>query len=241
MSGQPAQPPDQSQQAPPSPAVQQYQQDMQNWQQAVQQAQQAQAANMQLYQDFMKAVMLIKQEALHAFSVDVETDSMKAIDEADDQQQRLNFLKTIFPMLQQVTPLMQGNPPLAAMVKELVLLGVRGFPIARSVEGAIEEALDAMANAPPPGPPPTAQDDMIRAQSQQQESQSRIQVAMINAGVAQQKAAAELQMEQERLKGDQMEQSASMNLKAQDQASENDFRRQRAMALQMRMIHGMGA
>jgi hypothetical protein len=241
MSGQPAQPPDQSQPPPPSPAVQQYQQDMQNWQQAVQAAQATQQQNAQLYQDFMKAVMLIKREALHAFSVDVETDSMKALDEADDQQQRLNFLKTIFPMLQQVTPLMQGNPPLASMVKELVLLGVRGFPIARSVEGAIEEALDSMANQPAPGPPPTAQDDMIRAQSQQQESQSRIQVAMINAGVAQQKAAAELQMEQERLKGDQMEQSASMNLKAQDQASEADFRRQRAMALQMRMIHGMGA
>jgi hypothetical protein len=234
-------PPDQSQQPPPDPAMQQYQQDMQNWQQAVQAAQAIQQQNMQAYQDFMKAVMLIKKEALHAFSVDVETDSMKAIDEADDQQQRLNFLKTIFPMLQQVTPMMQGNPALATMVKELVLLGVRGFPIARSVESTIEEALDSMANQPPPGPPPSAQDDMIRAQSQKAESDSRIQVAMINAGVAQQKAQAELQMEQERLKGDQMEQSASMGLKAQDQASENEFRRQRAMALQMRMIHGMGA
>ncbi|HEY2113358.1 MAG TPA: hypothetical protein VGH25_16720 [Dongiaceae bacterium] len=233
--GQPPGPPP----PPPDPAQQQYQQDLQNWQQAVQAAQAAQQQNLTLYQDFMKAVDLIKREALHAFSVDVETDSMKALDEADDQQQRMNFLKTIFPMLQQVVPLLANNPPLATMVKQLVLLGVRGFPIARSVEGDIEEALDAMANQGPPPPPPTAQDDMMKAQSQKAESDSRIQVAQINAGVAQMKAQSEMQMEQDRLKGDQMEQAQNMGLKAQDQASENNFRRMRAEALQMRMIHGM--
>ncbi|HEY2111215.1 MAG TPA: hypothetical protein VGH25_05735, partial [Dongiaceae bacterium] len=155
MSGQPAQPPAPP---PPSPAMQQYMQDMQAWQQAVQAAQAVQQANMQKFQDFMKAVQLIKREALHAFSVDVETDSMKALDEADDQQQRLNFLKTIFPMLQQTVPLLQGNPPLAAMVKELVMFGVRGFPVARSMETVIEEALEGMANQGPQGPPPAAQD-----------------------------------------------------------------------------------
>ena len=213
---------------------------MQQWQQAVQAAQATQAQNMKAFQDFMQAVQLIRKEALHAFSVDVETDSMVAIDNTDDQMQRMNFLKGIFPMLQQVVPMLQGNQPMAQMVKALVMLGVRGFPIARTVENDIEEALDAMANTPP-SPPPTAQDDIINAQSKQQESQSRIQVAMINAGVAQQKTQAEIQMAQERLKGDQLEQAQGMSLRAQDQASENEFRRMRSEALQMRMIHGLGA
>ncbi|HEY2111533.1 MAG TPA: hypothetical protein VGH25_07365 [Dongiaceae bacterium] len=237
MSGQPAQPPAPP---PPSPAMQQYMQDMQAWQQAVQAAQAVQQANMQKFQDFMKAVQLIKREALHAFSVDVETDSMKALDEADDQQQRLNFLKTIFPMLQQTVPLLQGNPPLAAMVKELVMFGVRGFPVARSMETVIEEALEGMANNPQPqGPPPSTQDDMIQAQSKAKETDSRIQVALINAGVAQQKTQADIEMAQARLKGDQLEQAANLNMKAADQQSEHQFRQQRAEALQMRMARGM--
>jgi len=226
---------------PPDPAQQQYQQDMQNWQQALQKAQGIQADNQKRFQDFMQAVQLIKSEALHAFSVDVESDSMKAIDEADDQTQRLNFVKTIMPMLQEMMPMVQGSPPeVANMVKEMIMLGVRGFPIARSVEGAIEEAFDAMAGSPP-NPPPSAQDDMINAQSKAQESQSRIQVAQINAGIQQLKSMSDIQMAQDKLKGDQMEQAQNMNLRASEQASEENFRRMRAEALQMRMMRGMGA
>jgi hypothetical protein len=125
------------------------------------------------------------------------------------------------------------------MVKELVMFGVRGFPVARSMETVIEEALEGMANQGPQGPPPAAQDDMIQAQSKAKESDSRIQVALINAGVAQQKTQADIEMAQERLKGDQLEQAANMGLKAQDQASEHQFRQQRAEALQMRMARGM--
>jgi len=215
-------------------------QDMQNWQQAVQKAQGVQADNMKRYQDFMQAAQLIRAEALHAFSIDIETDSMKAIDEADDQMQRLNFLKTIFPMLQETMPMVQGGPPeMANMVKEMMMLGVRGFPIARSLEGAIEDAFDAMAGSPP-NPPPSAQDDLIKAQSQAKESDSRIQVAQIQAATAQMKSQADMQMEQERLKGDQAEQAQNMQLRAADQASQNEFRRQRSEALQMRMIRGLG-
>ena len=224
---------------PPDPAVQQYQQDMQQWQQAVQAAQQVQGDNEKLYQDFMQAVQLIRNEALHAFSVDVETDSMVALDEQDDQAQRLNFLKTIFPMFEQLLPMVQGGPPeMATMVKELLLLAVRGFPIARTVETAIEEGLDALAKTPP-SPPPTAQDDIINAQSKAKEADSRIQVALINAGVTQAKAQSEMDLQRKRLAGDIQEQQHSMGMKEREQQSQDEFRRQRAEALQMRMIHGM--
>jgi hypothetical protein len=219
--------------------MQQYQQQMDQWQQAVQKAQEIQGENQQHFQEFMAAVDLIRREALHAFAVEVSSDSLKALDEADDQMQRLNFLKTIFPMLQQTLPMISGNPDMGNLVKELVLLGVRGFPIARSVEDVIEEAIDSLAKQPA-GPPPSAQDDMIKAQSQQQEAGSRIQVAQIQAATQQLKSQADIQMAQDKLKGDQMEQAQNMNLKAQSQASEENFRRMRAEALQMRMMRGLG-
>jgi hypothetical protein len=70
---------------------------MQQWQQAVQAAQAIQGQNSKAYQDFMAAAQLIRAEALHAFSVDVDTDSMKAVDQADDQQQRSTFLSDHLP------------------------------------------------------------------------------------------------------------------------------------------------
>lgn len=214
---------------------------MQAWQQAVQAAQAIQQDNQKRYEEFMSAVQLIRAEALHAFSVDVETDSMKALDEADDQEQRMKFVGAIMPMLQQLLPVIKGDPPMASLAKELIMLAVRGFPIGRSVENAIEEAFDTIASTAKDDPtPPSAQDDLINAQSKSKETDAKIQVALINAGVSQQKSQAELAMQQKRLEGDQMEQAQNMGLKQQDMQSQHEFRRQRAEALQMRMAQGMG-
>ena len=139
--------------------------------------------------------------------------------------------------------MIKGQPDMATLTKELVMLGVRGFPIARSVEGAIEEAFDAMGAQQGPDPnatPPSAQDDLIKANAQAKEGDARIQVALINAGVQQQKTQAEIQMQQQRLKGDQMEQAANFGLKQQNQQGEEQFRQQRAEALRMRMANSMG-
>ena len=143
--------PGQAPQAPPqpSPALQAYQQAMQQWQQAVQQIQAIEQSNQQKQQEFSAACALIKRDGVHGFKIDIEADSTIAPDEQAEKAARTEFLGKFVPLMEQVIPIAQGNPAVAAMAKEIALFGVRGFPVARSLEETIEKAFDAIAQMPP--------------------------------------------------------------------------------------------
>jgi hypothetical protein len=135
--------------APPSPALQAYQQAMAQWQQAAQQVQAIQQANAQKQKQFDDTVALIKEDGIHGFKIDIEADSTIAPDEQAEKKARTEFLGEFVPLMEQIIPLAQGNPPMAALAKEIALFGVRGFPVARSLEETIEKAFDAIAQMPP--------------------------------------------------------------------------------------------
>jgi hypothetical protein len=144
-----AQPTPQQPPASPSPALAAYQQAMQQWQQATQQAQAIEQANAQKQKQFDDAVALIKEDDIHGFKIDIEADSTIAPDEQAEKKARTEFLGEFVPLMEQIIPLAQGNPALAALAKEIALFGVRGFPVARSLEETIEKAFDAIAQMPP--------------------------------------------------------------------------------------------
>ena len=140
-------PPPQQPQVPP--AVQAYKQAMQQWQQAIQQIQAIEQANQQKQAEFSAACALIKEDGIHGFKIDIEADSTIAPDEQAEKKARTEFLGAFIPLMEQVIPLAQGNPAMAAMAKEVALFGVRGFPVARSLEETIEKAFDAIGQMPP--------------------------------------------------------------------------------------------
>ena len=138
-------------QAPPNPAMQAYQQQMAQWTQLAQQAAQVQQANQKKQQEFDAAYQLIKQDGIHGFRIDIEADSTAiAIDEAEDQENRAEFLRNFVPLMQQMVPVAQGNPAMANLAKDLVLFGMRGFREARTLEETISTAFDTLAKMPPP-------------------------------------------------------------------------------------------
>ena len=140
-------------QAPAQPqlpsAVQAYMQAMQQWQQAIAQIQAVEQANAQKQAEFSAACALIKEDGVHGFRIDIEADSTIAPDEQAEKKARTEFLGAFIPMMEQIIPLAQGNPAMSAMAKEIALFGVRGFPVARSLEETIEKAFDAIAQMPP--------------------------------------------------------------------------------------------
>lgn len=144
--GAPPQPP------PLSPAAQQYLQATAQWQQQTQQIQAIIAANQKLQAEFDAACELIREDGVHGFKIDIEADSTIAPDEQAEKAARTEFLGKFIPLMEQIVPLAQGNPPLAALAKEIALFGVRGFPVARSLEETIEQAFDAIAKMPPMPP-----------------------------------------------------------------------------------------
>jgi len=145
---QPGQPPQQPL-TPAGPAMQQYLQARALFQQQMQRYQATIAENQRRRQQFDAAVALIKEDVLEGFRIDVEADSTIAIDENAEKQARTEFLEQMIPLLQQVIPIAQGNPPMAALAKEITLFAVRSFKVGRTLEESFETAFDAIAKMPP--------------------------------------------------------------------------------------------
>lgn len=146
MPGQPLQAPQ------PDPAQAAYLQAMAQWKQMAAQVQQVQAQNAELQKQFMAAVDMLKKDAAHDFKIDIEADSTIAVDEEADKKSRTEFLGAVIPLLEQVVPLAQGKPEMANLMKEIVMFGIRGFRVARTLEETFEKAFDAIGQLPPPQP-----------------------------------------------------------------------------------------
>jgi hypothetical protein len=129
--------------------AQQFMQQMAQFQQAQQQAQAIQQANQQKQSEFAAACALIREDGVHGFKIDIEADSTIAPDEQAEKAARTDFLGKFIPMMEQVIPIAQGNPPMAALAKEITMFVLRGFHVARSLEEAFEAAFDAIAQMPP--------------------------------------------------------------------------------------------
>lgn len=127
---------------PPDPALM-------AWQQAQQQQQQVMQANQAAQQQFDAAVALLKQDAVRDFRIDIEADSTIAPDEMAEKEARTEFLRQFVPLIEQVIPMVQGNPVMSDFAKEIVLFAVRAFPAARSLEETIEKLFEQLKTMPP--------------------------------------------------------------------------------------------
>ena len=189
------------------------------WQQAQQAAQKVQAANAIKQKQFDDAVALIKRDGIRGFRLDIEADSTIAPDEQMEKQARVEFLQQMIPMLEQVVPIAQGNPPLASLAKEMSLFAVRGFRVARPLEEAFEKAFDAIAQMPPQ--PPKGQKEGANPQLEQAKVAADVHDSQLKADTEQQAiaqkaqaAADQVQMERERAAAEDIHSQADLALRA---------------------------
>jgi len=177
------------------------------WMQANQQRQAVIAENAQKQQQFDAACALIRSDGIRGFKLDIEADSTIAPDEDAEKASRVEFVQQIVPLVERVAPVIQGNAPMAAFVKEVVMFAVRGFRVARTLEEAAEKAFDAIGQMPPI-PPKTSggakadpaiekakivadvHDTQVRAQTDQAVAQAKAQTDQ--AAIAQKERAAVL-------------------------------------------------
>ncbi len=230
--------------APPNPAMLQYQQQMAQWTQAAQAAQQVTQANQKKQQEFDAAIELIKRDGVHGFRIDIEADSTIAIDEAEDQENRVEFLRSFIPLMQQMVPVAMGNPPMAALAKDLTLFGVRGFREARSLEETISNAFDAIAKMPPPQPKGAAgngadspADLALRAQQVQSDdakTQAQLTIAREKNAIEMAKLGQEGHENAAELAQRDMEARMRASIDAVKNTEDAEFKRSRATALDAR-------
>lgn len=141
-----------------------------------------------------QAIALLKNASMRDFNIDIETDTLVLIDQQQDKQNRMEFLQAVGTFIGQATQAAEKSPQTLPMLAELMMFGIRGFKIGRTVESVFEQYINMAKQqaAQPPQPTPEQQKLLSDAQAKQAEIQ-----------LEQQKAQAELQLEQLRLQHDQ--------------------------------------
>jgi len=141
---------------------------------------------------------LIKNNTLRSFRIDIETDSTIKQDEQQEKADRVEFLKAAGGFLNQAVTAGAQNPELGPLLGQMLLFGIRGFPIGKELEGTFNttiQKLEKQAANPTPKPSP----EMAKIQGElalsKQKAESDIQVAQAEQQAQAAQAAQENQLE----------------------------------------------
>jgi hypothetical protein len=134
---------------------------------------------------------ILRSDQRRGYKVDVETDQTNAVDDAEEKQQRTEFLSTMTGLMEKTIPLAMQLPAMKPLVKESVMFLVKGFKAGRSLEETFEETFAQLEKMPAPEPPPDPEMLKIQAQKEQQTTQLQFeqQKAVQDSQLKQQEAA----------------------------------------------------
>ncbi|MCR4300717.1 MAG: hypothetical protein NUV51_03830 [Sulfuricaulis sp.] len=144
-----------------------------------------------------QAIALLRRGPLKDFRIEVNADTLAQLDESKEREERVEFLKATGSFLEKALPVIQAQPEAGPLLGEMLMFGIRGYHVGRSIEATFERAMSQMGQAlqQPKGPPPEVQAEQVRVEAQAQSEQTRQQFEM-------QKFAQEQTMERERMHGD---------------------------------------
>ena len=149
---------------------------------------------------------LIRDDAMRAFKVDIETDSTIKADEEADKNSRIEYVKAIGEYMASALPAGQEHPELVPFLLEGLQFLSRAFPVGKSLESALNVAITKLEKIAA-NPPPKQNPEMAKVQADAQASQAKLQ--------------AETQLNQAKLQGELQLETQRAHLKAQtDQAAQ---------------------
>ena len=112
------------------------------------------------------AIQMLKSEGMVQYRLNVEAESMAAMDWANERDARTQFLSAMGGFVQQVMPLAQMEPKSTPMLLQLLSWAMAGFRAGKEIEGVIDQTIQQMSQQPP-GPDPeekAKQDAMFKAE-----------------------------------------------------------------------------
>jgi hypothetical protein len=120
---------------------------------------------------------LLRDRPGRRFRIDIETDSMVAPDNAQEQAARTQFLETAGQFLNSAVQAGAQTPEMVPLLGRMLMFGVRGFRVGRELDDAFEQfvrTMDEKAKALPPAGSPTganigsqaASPEMLRVQGE---------------------------------------------------------------------------
>jgi hypothetical protein len=170
--------------------------------------------------DFVpEALQLIRDDRARGFRIDIESDSMVMLDETNERQARVEFLSAVGSFLKESMAAMQVMPQLGPLLAEMLMFGIRGFKVGRTIEGVFEKTMTQLQQAPPQQP---GAQQAREAQAKQQADQNRFEVDRAKLELQAQKDSHAQQMDQARLMMEQNRDDQSMQLEAARIALDRD-------------------
>lgn len=104
------------------------------------------------------ALQLLKDQKLRSYRIEVAAESMLELDEVDEQKRRNEFMSTVANFFLAAKNIAATAPEMMPVALEMLKFSVRGFPVGRSLEYALDAAVEGikkrMANPQPQGPDP---------------------------------------------------------------------------------------
>ena len=117
-------------------------------------------------QHAQQAIALLKDGALSEYRLNIEADSMAAMDWANERESRTQFMGALGSFVQQMSPLAQMSPETIPTMLKVLQWSMAGFRAGKEIEGVLDQAIQAMSQKPQ-GPDPqikAEQDAMKKAQ-----------------------------------------------------------------------------
>lgn len=145
------------------------------------------------------AIALLKNDQSRGFRIDIEVDSTVIADQQEEQAARVEFLAMAGNFLKEAVPLAMQVPALATLAGQMLLFGVRGFPIGREMEGVFESALEQLAQAQQQPQQEKPDPAVMEAEAKTAEAQARLQLDAQKAAQEAQFREVELQIESARV------------------------------------------
>jgi hypothetical protein len=144
-----------------------------------------------------EVIALLRDQPRRRFSIDIETDSIVAPDDAQQQQQRTQFIQGITQFLETAGQIASADPSAVPLMGELLKFGAGAFRVGRDLMDCIDEYVDLkvkQANQPqPPKPDPAMAKVQADAQLGQQKLQFQAQSDQAEQAAEAQRHAAQMQ------------------------------------------------
>lgn len=123
------------------------------------------------------ALALLRQGTLKDFRIEVSADTLAQLDENKDKEDRLEFLKATGGFLEKALPVIMAQPSAGPLLGEMLMFGVRGFHVGRSVEAAFERSMAQMGQAlqQPKPPDPKLEVERMKAETENARSQAEME------------------------------------------------------------------
>jgi hypothetical protein len=100
----------------------------------------------------MQAVQLLKDEHMNEYRINIEADSMAALDWAAERDAAVQFMQGLGAFISQVAPMAQQVPAAAPVLMSLLQWSVSKFRVSTQIESVLDQAIGALKQQGMPQP-----------------------------------------------------------------------------------------